>query len=114
MDGDELKQTVKERYGRAALRAGGGERGSCGRTGSCGCDPVSSNLYDPADTAAVKAHFEAAHAAMGKAHWLALVSAVQAKVVLNEAQRTKVQAWTDSMQTWMEQHHRMMKPRESH
>ena len=66
------------------------------------------------DTAAVKAHFEAAHAAMGKAHWLVLVSAVQAKVVLNDAQRTKVQAWTDSMQTWMEQHHRMMKPRESH
>ena len=51
---------------------------------------------------------------MGKAHWLALVSAVQAKAVLNDAQRTKVQAWTDSMQTWMEQHHRMMKPRESH
>src|SRR2546422_6808691 len=53
MDGDELKQTVKERYGQAALRAGGGERGSCGGTGSCGCDPVSSNLYDPADTAAL-------------------------------------------------------------
>ena len=66
------------------------------------------------DTATVKTHFQAAHAAMGKAHWLALVSAVQAKAVLNDAQHTKVQAWTDSMQTWMEQHHRMMKPRESH
>src|SRR5438876_7070003 len=51
MGGDEIKQTVKEKYGQAALRVAGGERGSCGGTGSCGCDPVSSNLYDAADTA---------------------------------------------------------------
>src|SRR5881409_3204686 len=50
---DEIKQTVKEKYGQAALRVAGGERGSCGGTGSCGCDPVSSNLYDPAETAAL-------------------------------------------------------------
>lgn len=66
------------------------------------------------DTSAVKTHFQAAHSAMGKAHWLALVAAMQAKAVLTDAQRTKLQAWADSMQTWMEQHHRMMKPRESH
>src|SRR5437762_5105067 len=51
MAGDEIKRTVMEKYGRAALRVAGGERGSCGGTGSCGCDPVSSNLYDAADTA---------------------------------------------------------------
>src|SRR5438876_11320026 len=51
MGGDEIKQTVKEKYGQAALRVAGGERGSCGGTGSCGCDPVSSNLYDAAETA---------------------------------------------------------------
>ena len=45
MGGDEIKQTVKEKYGRAALRVAGGERDSCG------CDPVSSNLYDAAETA---------------------------------------------------------------
>jgi SAM-dependent methyltransferase len=50
MGGDEIKQTVKEKYGQAALNVAGGERGSCGGTGSCGCDPVSSNLYDPAET----------------------------------------------------------------
>ncbi len=66
------------------------------------------------DTSAVKTHFQAAHTAMGKAHWLALVSAMQAKAVLTDAQRTKLQAWADSMQTWMEQHRRMMKPSESH
>src|SRR6059036_4244186 len=51
MGGDEIKRTVKEKYGQAALRVAGGEQGSCGRARSCGCDPVSSNLYDPAETA---------------------------------------------------------------
>src|SRR5438046_5872134 len=51
MAGDEIKRTVMEKYGQAALRVAGGERGSCGGTGSCGCDPVSSNLYDASDTA---------------------------------------------------------------
>ena len=60
------------------------------------------------DTVALKTHFEAAHAAMGKAHWLSLVSAVQAKAVLNDAQRTKLKAWADSMQVWMQQHHEKM------
>src|SRR5947207_2871436 len=65
------------------------------------------------DTAALKTQFEAARAAMGRAHWLSLVSAVQAKAALNDAQRNKVRSWADSMQTWMEQHRRMMKPSES-
>src|SRR2546422_9675693 len=51
MRGDEIKRTVKEKYGQAALRVAGGEQGSCGRASSCGCDQVSSNLYDPAETA---------------------------------------------------------------
>src|SRR6266480_6944433 len=51
MAGDEIKRTVMEKYGQAALRVAGGERGSCGGTGTCGCDPVTSNLYDAADTA---------------------------------------------------------------
>src|SRR5947207_6981999 len=50
---DEIKETVKQKYGQAALRVAGGERGSCGGTGSCGCDPGSSNLYDAAETAAL-------------------------------------------------------------
>lgn len=66
------------------------------------------------DTSAVKVHFQAAHAAMGKAHWLSLVSAVQAKAVLNDVQRTKLKAWADSMQAWMQQHRHMMKPSQSH
>ncbi len=56
MDSREIKEAVREKYGQAALRVLGGERGSCGGTGangSCGCDPVSSNLYDAAETAAL-------------------------------------------------------------
>jgi len=66
------------------------------------------------DTVALKTHFEAAHAAMGKAHWLSLVSAVQAKAVLDDAQRTELKAWADSMQAWMQQHRQMMKPTQPH
>jgi LTXXQ motif family protein len=66
------------------------------------------------DTAVLKTHFQAAHAAMGKAHWAMLASAAQARVVLTDAQRTKVQAWADSMQAWMQQHDRMMNPARPH
>jgi arsenite methyltransferase len=47
MGADEIKETVKKKYGEAALRVLGGEGGSCG------CDPVSANLYDAADAAAL-------------------------------------------------------------
>jgi SAM-dependent methyltransferase len=56
MSGKQIKDAVKARYGQAALRVLAGERGSCGcgtATASCGCDPVSSDLYDSAETAAL-------------------------------------------------------------
>ncbi len=66
------------------------------------------------DTTVWKTHFQAAHAAMGKAHWVALASAAQAKTVLTDAQRSKIKTWADSMQTWTQQHRHMMKPGEPH
>jgi arsenite methyltransferase len=47
-----IRETVKERYAQAALRVVAGERsGCCGTgTGTCGCDPVSSDLYDAGET----------------------------------------------------------------
>ena len=52
MSGEGIKETVKQKYGEAALRVLGGERGSCGTAvGACGCDPVSSNLYGATETA---------------------------------------------------------------
>jgi Heavy-metal resistance len=62
------------------------------------------------DTVALKTHFQAAHAAMGRVHWVALAAAVQARSVLNDAQRQKLAVWADSMQAWMQQHRQMMHP----
>ena len=61
------------------------------------------------DTAAVKQHFQAAHAAMGKAHWTMLAAAAQAKTVLTDAQRGRVDGWVDAMEMQM---HQMMQMRE--
>jgi hypothetical protein len=56
------------------------------------------------DTNAVKGHFQAAHAAAGKAQWAMLAAAAQAKALLTDAQRAKVQASAESMQARMHQH----------
>ena len=53
------------------------------------------------DTTALRPHFEAAHAAMGKAHWAMLTAAAQARAVLTDAQRSKIDNWLSTM----EQHH---------
>ena len=50
------------------------------------------------DTAAVRQHFQAAHAAMGNAHWAMLRAAAQAKAVLTDAQRGRVDGWADAME----------------
>jgi hypothetical protein len=49
------------------------------------------------DTSALRTHFEAAHAAMGKAHWAALSAAAQARAVLTDAQRQKIDARISAM-----------------
>jgi len=81
MRGDEIKQKVKEKYGQAALRAAGGERGSCGGTDSCGCDPVSSNLYEAAETAALPKG--AVRASLGCGNPTALAELHEGEVVLD-------------------------------
>jgi len=45
-----IKDIVKEKYAEAALKVVGGEKGSCGPSGACGCDPISDDLYDPSET----------------------------------------------------------------
>src|SRR6266550_4361401 len=49
------------------------------------------------DTSAVKAHFQEAHAAMGKAHWAMLAAAAQARGVLTDEQRARVDRWATRM-----------------
>src|SRR6266566_4140680 len=48
-----IKETVKEKYAEAALKVLGGEKGSCGPSGACGCDPVTDNLYDASQTSSL-------------------------------------------------------------
>ena len=49
------------------------------------------------DTTALRAHFDEAHAAMGKAHWAMLAAAAQARAVLTDAQRSKIDNWISTM-----------------
>jgi Spy/CpxP family protein refolding chaperone len=49
------------------------------------------------DTAAARRHFMAAHAAMGQAHWARVRAAAQARAVLTEVQRARVDGWGDAM-----------------
>src|SRR5512144_1343285 len=50
---DTIKQTVRQKYGQAALRVLAGSGSSCCGAGAAGesCDPVTSNLYAPGETA---------------------------------------------------------------
>jgi len=48
MSASDIKEVVREKYGQAALRVKSGGSSCCGATAStgCGCDPITSNLYD--------------------------------------------------------------------
>ena len=48
---DHIKETVKEKYAEAAIKARDGKHATCGPSGACGCYPVTSNLYDVNETA---------------------------------------------------------------
>jgi hypothetical protein len=50
------------------------------------------------DTVVLRRHFQAAHQAMGNAHWLGLRAAGLAKAALTEEQRRQVSAWADEME----------------
>ena len=51
MSDQHIKDTVKEKYGEAALKVMAGQKGNCGPGGACGCDPITENLYTNAETA---------------------------------------------------------------
>jgi len=53
------------------------------------------------DTNQLKAHFNAMQAAMAKGHWAALSAAAQARAVLTETQRARVDGWADAMEQMM-------------
>ena len=73
MSDEHIKETVKAKYAEAAARAVGG--------GGCGCDPVSANLYDAADTAALPQ--AAVLASLGCGNPTALADLHQGEIVLD-------------------------------
>jgi SAM-dependent methyltransferase len=85
----ELKAIVREKYGKAARRAAGGERSSCGggsSGGGCGCgcdtaDPITSDLYSNAETTGLPG--EAVLASLGCGNPTALADLREGQVVLD-------------------------------
>src|SRR2546428_11705931 len=64
MSDESIKEIVKQKYGRAALRVVSGDGACCGPASSRGdCDPITSKLYDAGETAELPA--EAVGAPLG-------------------------------------------------
>jgi arsenite methyltransferase len=80
----DLKEVVQQKYGEAARRARQGEPATCGcgtASACCGPDPITSNLYDQAQTSGVPA--EALLASLGCGNPTALAELKPGEVVLD-------------------------------
>lgn len=82
----DIKEVVKEKYGQAALRVHSGGSSCCGAVAappdkSCGCDPITSNLYDAAQTGALPE--EAVLASLGCGNPTALAQLSAGETVLD-------------------------------
>src|SRR5918996_1873009 len=87
-DGTSLKDTVREKYGQAAIRASDGETSAscCGSSGCCGStteawDPITANLYDEGETAGIPA--KALLASLGCGNPTALAELRRGETVLD-------------------------------
>lgn len=81
---EDIKATVRERYGKAALQVATGAKSGCCGGGSCGTladDPITSNLYTDAQTATLPA--EALLASLGCGNPTALAELREGEVVLD-------------------------------
>ena len=77
MNEPNIRETVKEKYGNAALRVATGGSSCCGAsaaTSSC-CDPITSNLYDAAQSGEIPAEAMLASLGCGNPTALAKLSA---------------------------------------
>lgn len=82
MSADDIKDVIKEKYGRAALRVSSGGSSCCGATASNGCsDPITSNLYDAAQAGQIPE--EALQASLGCGNPTALAKLHPGEVVLD-------------------------------
>ena len=78
-----IKEVVKEKYGQAARRAGAGGSSCCGAAAPTGstCDPITSNLYDAAQTEQIPQ--EALQASLGCGNPTALAKLNPGETVLD-------------------------------
>jgi arsenite methyltransferase len=77
-----IKETVKEKYGQAALRVHSGGSSCCGSSPSSGCaDPITSNLYDAIQTNEIPQ--EAVLASLGCGNPTALAQLNPGEIVLD-------------------------------
>ncbi len=88
IDADELKASVKEKYGSAAIRVTEGDIAAacCGSSGCCGAtteawDPITSDLYEDGQTAGIPA--EALLASLGCGNPTALAQLNAGEIVLD-------------------------------
>ncbi len=83
MSGPDIKETVREKYGDAALRVLAGEKSGCcgGAAAKGGCDPITSNLYDAAETAGLPE--QAVLASLGCGNPTALAELREGETVLD-------------------------------
>jgi SAM-dependent methyltransferase len=80
----EIKEMVKEKYGQAALRVSSGGSSCCGASATldgAGVDPITSNLYDAAQTGQIPA--EAVLASLGCGNPTALATLSAGETVLD-------------------------------
>jgi SAM-dependent methyltransferase len=77
----EVKEVVKEKYGQAALRANAGGSSCCGASALEGCDPITSNLYNAAQTGELP--HEAVSASLGCGNPTALAPLHPGETVLD-------------------------------
>ncbi len=82
MADQDIKQIVKDKYGKAALRVSSGGSSCCSPSSSRGeCDPITSNLYESGETAALPA--EAVAASLGCGNPTALAELKPGETVLD-------------------------------
>src|SRR5216683_1962461 len=84
----DVKNSVKEKYGQVALRVAEGDTDAwcCGSSGCCGAtteswDPITSNLYDEGQTAGIPA--EVLLASLGCGNPTALAELKEGEIVLD-------------------------------
>ena len=80
---ENITEIVREKYGQAALRVHAGGSSCCGATAASGlgCDPITSNLYDPKQTAGLPE--EAVLASLGCGNPTALAEVNPGETVLD-------------------------------